>query len=341
MKKAKRGIAGLLSMALVLGCLGSLPASAENTSSCISTIDENGVIHTKIGAETNITLATYAPDYKDIREEKPEYSEWIISIPTSDNDEAVKDYCEKQGYYISPLQYNIDSDTRVLMVNGYLQGDTHIEFTKEECESTAADILQKKLAEEVTIGTFCSAVSYDMIKTSGTVAVYADKNLTEDDFAWLDTSTATLEIEGNVGRITQHDLPLTAEEQWKIQYQLLLNALEKTDGATGVWYSPYMYNLLAQFHVHDPKTYTVHPTGDIDNNETVDTSDIFDVMYYVARKGAGIEDVSFTDGNAVEEAAVFAAADIDGNGKLDSTDVYYMMKYCAEKGAGLNPSWGD
>lgn len=143
MKKAKRGIAGLLSMALVLGCLGSLPASAENTSSCISTIDENGVIHTKIGAETNITLATYAPDYKDIREEKPEYSEWIISIPTSDNDEAVKDYCEKQGYYISPLQYNIDSDTRVLMVNGYLQGDTHIEFTKEECESTAADILQK------------------------------------------------------------------------------------------------------------------------------------------------------------------------------------------------------
>ena len=80
MKKAKRGIAGLLSMALVLGCLGSLPASAENTSSCISTIDENGVIHTKIGAETNITLATYAPDYKDIREEKPEYSEWIISI---------------------------------------------------------------------------------------------------------------------------------------------------------------------------------------------------------------------------------------------------------------------
>ena len=64
-------------------------------------------------------------------------------------------------------------------------------------------------------------------------------------------------------------------------------------------------------------------------------------MYYVARKGAGIEDVSFTDGNAVEEAAVFAAADIDGNGKLDSTDVYYMMKYCAEKGAGLNPSWGD
>ena len=86
MKKVKRGIAGLLSMALVLGCLGSLPASAENTSSCISTIDENGVIHTKIGAETNITLATYAPDYKDIREEKPEYSEWIISIPTSDND---------------------------------------------------------------------------------------------------------------------------------------------------------------------------------------------------------------------------------------------------------------
>ena len=59
-------------------------------------------------------------------------------------------------------------------------------------------------------------------------------------------------------------------------------------------------------------------------------------MYYVARKGAGIEDVSFTDGNAVKEAAAFAAADIDGNGKLDSTDVYYMMKYCAEKGAGLN-----
>ena len=86
---------------------------------------------------------------------------------------------------------------------------------------------------------------------------------------------------------------------------------------------------------------TAHYTGDIDNNETVDTSDIFDVMYYVARKGAGVENVSFTDGNAVEEAAVFAAADIDGNGKLDSTDVYYMMKYCAEKGAGLNPSWGD
>ena len=71
MKKAKRGIAGLLSMALVLGCLGSLPASAENTSSCISTIDENGVIHTKIGAETNITLATHAPIIKIFGKKNP------------------------------------------------------------------------------------------------------------------------------------------------------------------------------------------------------------------------------------------------------------------------------
>lgn len=72
MKKAKKGIAGLLSMALVLGCLGSLPASANaNNFKCTSTVDENGVIHTQIILSNDMTfIGTYSPTYSDITKKK-------------------------------------------------------------------------------------------------------------------------------------------------------------------------------------------------------------------------------------------------------------------------------
>ena len=221
--------------------------------------------------------------------------------------------------------------------------------TKEEAETFAAGILQKKLVSSFNIGnSFEYYTGADQtLLPGGCVHVYADHEITESDLSQMDVDYKVDEYSGNrvtlnVGEGVIHP-DLTNDEIWSAYYQLLLSAQKNIPGVIGVDFDPCMYlcDQSSPSGVYNPQTYTVHPTGDIDNNETVDTSDIFDVMYYVARKGAGIEDVSFTDGNAVEEAAVFAAADIDGNGKLDSTDVYYMMKYCAEKGAGLNPSWGD
>ena len=347
MKKAKRGIAGLLSMALMLGCLGSLPASANvDDLKCTSTIDENGVIHTQLVNTRNnrSVVGNYSPTYSDINQKIVFGTFWAIEIPIENDDTQRKivDYCSDAGH----MSYGILSGSSVLNdkcfnVTGF--------STKEEAETFAAGILQKKLVSSFNIGnSFEYYTGADQtLLPSGYVYVYADHEITESDLSQMDVDYKVDEHNGNqvalnVGEGAIYE-NITYDEVWSAYYQLLLSALKNIPGVTGVDYAPSMYlcDQSSPSGVYDPQTYTVHPTGDIDNNETVDTSDIFDVMYYVARKGAGIEDVSFTDGNAVEEAAVFAAADIDGNGKLDSTDVYYMMKYCAEKGAGLNPSWGD
>ena len=346
MKKAKRGIAGLLSAALMLGCLGSLPASANvDDLKCTSTIDENGVIHTQIILSNDMTfIGTYSPTYSDISKKKVFETSWAIEIPIENDDTQRKivDYCSDAGH----MSYGIPSGSSMLNdkcfnVTGF--------STKEEAETFAAGILQKKLVSSFNIG---NSFEYytgadETLFPGGCVDVYADHEITESDLSQMDVDYKVDEYRGN--RVTLHvgegviHPGLTNDEIWSACYQLLLSAQQNIPGVIGVDFSPSMYlcDQSIPSGVYNPQTYTAHPTGDIDNNETVDTSDIFDVMYYVARKGAGIENVSFTDGNAVEEAAVFAAADIDGNGKLDSTDVYYMMKYCAEKGAGLNPSWGD
>ena len=73
--------------------------------------------------------------------------------------------------------------------------------------------------------------------------------------------------------------------------------------------------------------------GDVDEDGKTDTTDLFELMVYLAYRGAGLET------NLTENQIVIA--DIDCNGQVDTTDMYYLMYYLALKGAGKNPSWND
>ena len=87
------------------------------------------------------------------------------------------------------------------------------------------------------------------------------------------------------------------------------------------------------------KTYTLNVEvkdivkGDVECDDTIDSSDVFSTLLHVASVGAGVGG-TLTDGQLI-------AADIDGNGTVDSTDVYYLKYYVALNGAGIHSSWDD
>ena len=73
--------------------------------------------------------------------------------------------------------------------------------------------------------------------------------------------------------------------------------------------------------------------GDLDGNDTLDSTDIFYTMLYIANVAVG------NDGGLTDEQ--IAAADVDGNGTVDSTDSFYIMYYVALRGAGYDTSWEE
>ena len=73
--------------------------------------------------------------------------------------------------------------------------------------------------------------------------------------------------------------------------------------------------------------------GDLDGNDTLDSTDIFYTMLYIANVAVG------NDGGLTPEQ--IAAADVDGNGTVDSTDSFYIMYYVALRGAGYDTSWEE
>lgn len=72
--------------------------------------------------------------------------------------------------------------------------------------------------------------------------------------------------------------------------------------------------------------------GDADGDGKIDSSDIFDIMLYVAYCAVG------KDGGLTADQ--IAAADVDKNGKVDSTDVFYVMYYVALKGCRYTQDLG-
>lgn len=72
--------------------------------------------------------------------------------------------------------------------------------------------------------------------------------------------------------------------------------------------------------------------GDVNSDGSVDTQDLFEMLYSCAKSSAGIRE-------DLLEGAAFLAADIDENDALDSTDIYYALLYIAQKSAGLPTSW--
>ena len=78
--------------------------------------------------------------------------------------------------------------------------------------------------------------------------------------------------------------------------------------------------------------YEIYEKGDVNADGSVDTQDLFEMLYSCAKSSAGIRE-------DLLEGAAFLAADIDENDALDSTDIYYALLYIAQKSAGLPTSW--
>lgn len=73
--------------------------------------------------------------------------------------------------------------------------------------------------------------------------------------------------------------------------------------------------------------------GDLDDSGSVDSTDIYYALYYVANIAVG------NDGGLTAEQ--ITAADVDGSGTVDSTDIYYILYYVALHGAGINKIWEE
>lgn len=73
--------------------------------------------------------------------------------------------------------------------------------------------------------------------------------------------------------------------------------------------------------------------GDIDGNGSLDSTDVFYSMLYIANTAVG---------NTVKiSKEQITAADVDESSSVDATDVYYLMYYIALHGVGVNVSWDD
>lgn len=73
--------------------------------------------------------------------------------------------------------------------------------------------------------------------------------------------------------------------------------------------------------------------GDIDGSGSLDSTDVFYSMLYIANTAVG---------NTVKiSKEQITAADVDESSSVDATDVYYLMYYIALHGVGVNVSWDD
>ena len=77
-----------------------------------------------------------------------------------------------------------------------------------------------------------------------------------------------------------------------------------------------------------------HTLGDVNDDGSIDSTDIFEIMYAAARIGAG-KDI-LHDGTLSEETQ--RRMDINGDGRIEADDVYAAMLYCAMRSVGMNPT---
>ena len=82
--------------------------------------------------------------------------------------------------------------------------------------------------------------------------------------------------------------------------------------------------------------------GDVDNDGFIDSTDVFELLLYVAKKSSGQKNATFTgDASSMAETVAANAADIDKSGDMDSTDLYYLLYYIALNGAGVSTNWEE
>lgn len=88
--------------------------------------------------------------------------------------------------------------------------------------------------------------------------------------------------------------------------------------------------------------YVPYTLGDVDNDGFIDSTDVFELLLYVAKKSSGQKNATFTgDASSMAETVAANAADIDKSGDMDSTDLYYLLYYIALNGAGVSTNWEE
>lgn len=208
------------------------------------------------------------------------------------------------------MRVKIEKDTPDGVIAYYdtmLESDGSYEFQLDSCEYN------------VGTGEYDSSFTVTVQDKSDPLACYTQKGMVVVDPGFT-TGASYSEYQWNV----------TLEES-----ELGQASADVTDAALqadGVWYGESYVNLQ----------YVPYVLGDVNSDGVVDTSDIFEAMYYVARNAAGYTDVSFTgDSSSAAEKYAFASADVDKNGVVDSTDIYYVLYYIALNGAGISQSWDE
>ena len=116
----------------------------------------------------------------------------------------------------------------------------------------------------------------------------------------------------------------TSTETLKLEPNTYYIKIEKGTEDNDIIDIPYTLTLNAA-----ENTYT---KGDANADGSIDSTDVFEMMYSCAKKAVGRTD-------DLLEGENFLAADIDENGTLDSTDIFYEMLYIASKGAGVPVDW--
>ena len=120
---------------------------------------------------------------------------------------------------------------------------------------------------------------------------------------------------------------------WDVYGTNKKSTFTKTGLKNGIYYIR-----ITKSNTHSDKSYSFSITkssytkGDANADGSIDSTDVFEMMYSCAKKAVGRTD-------DLLEGENFLAADIDENGTLDSTDIFYEMLYIASKGAGVPVDW--
>ena len=342
--KKRKVFSAIFASALSVSCLcGAFSASAENV---VSTIDENGVIHSTKGIMQGINFvdqATYSADFSDIFEDRM-HNIWSVMAYASTEEEikAVEENCDGRYFGHYNIVYDKEDGTYRFFMQD-IKADTSEgkrSMTKEEAEALAAELLQKKLVSRVTVGRECEIRKSWQMRPVGTVYVYGDHDFTESDFDWLDKDKYTLELNGEEAAIVNQEETTSTtgdDEHWARNYRAMCGAMTEMENV-GVWYQPHTYLAIYGYHQHEGDAYDAHETGDVDNNSAVDARDAAAVLTYAAKQGAGM-DGTLSGGEAPAEAAAFAAADVNGDGAVNAADAAMILHHSAQEGAGMAPDW--
>ena len=208
------------------------------------------------------------------------------------------------------VQVKIEKDTPdgiILYYDTTLYDDGTYEFLLDSCEYN------------IGTGEYDSSFTVTVQDKSDSLACYTQKNMVVVDPGFTTDASSSAYL---------WNVTLEEGETGQASADVTDAALRED----GVWYGESSVNLQ----------YVPYVLGDVNSDGSVDTSDIFESMYYVARKAVGYTDVRFTgDASSAAEKYAFAAADVDESGVIDSTDIYYMMYYIALNGAGIHQGWDE